>query len=179
MIEIINLWSEPRGFFLLIFLCSKIVVYNSKYVTMISCFLIGGGFVCSVFLFWLKLFWGPSSIICRIYYFNVFSMRSFFWFFFFLITWWYIFFIHKWPLLLFEPYKSDSRAVNRDPPLGFGTPLGGKLGFWSAASPTWLVPILFKKDLCHCLWFFAPNFEITNWWTIHKFTMKIHHHYEG
>ena len=76
--------------------------------------------------------------------------------FFFLITWWYIFFSHKWPLLLFEPYKSDSRAVNRAPPeLGFGTPLGGKLGFWSAASPTWLrVPTIFKKDLCHCLWVF-------------------------
>ena len=96
------------------------------------------------------------SVVEFFNYYCVFMLRSFFfWFFFFLITWWYIFFSHKWPLLLFEPYKSDSRAVNRAPPeLGFGTPLGGKLGFWSAASPTWLrVPTIFKKDLCHCLWF--------------------------
>ena len=124
-----------------------------------------GGRVCICVFCWLKfaVVWGPSiSNICsRIFFIIVFSLllRSFFlwFFFFFLITWWYIFFTHKWPLLLFEPYKSDSRAVNRAPPeLGFGTPLGGKLGFWSAASPTWLrVPTIFKKDLCHCLWFFA------------------------
>ena len=136
-------------------------MYN-KYVTMISCFLRGR--VCICVFCWLKfaVVWFEDlrfqiSVVEFFLIIIVFSCWDHFSFdsFFFLITWWYIFFSHKWPLLLFEPYKSDSRAVNRAPPeLGFGTPLGGKLGFWSAASPTWLrVPTIFKKDLCHCLWF--------------------------
>ena len=68
------------------------------------------------------------------------------------------FLFHKCPLLLLVPYKSDSRAVNRDwAPLGFGTPLGGKWGFFSTSSaPAWLV--LPKMDQCHCLYLYLGKY---------------------
>jgi len=74
------------------------------------------------------------------------------------------FLFHKCPLLLLVPYKSDSRAVNRDwAPLGFGTPLGGKLGFFSTSSaPAWLV--LPKMDQCHCL---SPKKIMNQLWNLH------------
>ena len=70
----------------------------------------------------------------------------------------FFFLFHKCPLLLLVPYKSDSRAVNRDwAPLGFGTPLGGKLGFFSTSSaPAWLV--LPKMDQCHCLYLYLGKY---------------------
>ena len=70
----------------------------------------------------------------------------------------FFFLFHKCPLLLLVPYKSDSRAVNRDwAPLGFGTPLGGKWGFFSTSSaPAWLV--LPKMDQCHCLYLYLGKY---------------------
>ena len=92
------------------------------------------------------------------------------------------FLFHKCPLLLLVPYKSDSRAVNRDwAPLGFGTPLGGKLGFFSTSSaPAWLV--LPKMDQCHCLYLYLGKY-FTFFFTlfiqrrpknIHKLRWRIH-----
>ena len=80
------------------------------------------------------------------------------------------FLLHKCPLLLLVPYKSDSRAVNRDwAPLGFGTPLGGKLGFFSTSSaPAWLV--LPKMDQCHCLYIIHIFFHMVHPKTAQKYS---------